>query len=92
MVYRLGGDEFVVLAERVDEAVPAQIAQRLVDAVRRPVELPEGTAHVGASVGVAVSRNGVPDATELLRRADVAMYEAKNSGRNGWRVADLVTA
>ncbi|MDA8295182.1 MAG: EAL domain-containing protein [Actinomycetota bacterium] len=81
-VGRLGGDEFVVLVEdrSVDEA-SALVAGRILEALREPFEL-EGLAGVKlavrASVGVAFSKAG--SAEELLRDADVALYQAKQAG------------
>jgi diguanylate cyclase (GGDEF)-like protein/PAS domain S-box-containing protein len=81
-VARIGGDEFVVLAEpvvRVEDALV--VADRIVEAIRRPVELAAGTAFIGASVGVAMSDRSTAS-RELLKRADLAVYEAKASGRS----------
>ena len=81
-VARIGGDEFVVLA-----APPAsrddtdQIAQRVIAALSRPYKLRNDiVACIGASVGIARAERGL-DANELLRRADRAVYAAKDAGR-----------
>ena len=84
-VARLGGDEFGVLLERVNaDEGPEVAAQRIVNALRRPVEtLPGRTVAVSASIGIAVHEEA--DGTEeLLRNADVAMYEAKRRARGRW--------
>jgi diguanylate cyclase (GGDEF)-like protein len=79
---RLGGDEFVLVAD--DLTGPAEavaIAQRIVDALKEPFDLPGGArVSVGASVGVAVAAAGA-DPSTLLRHADAAMYQAKDDGR-----------
>ena len=85
---RLGGDEFVVLADADAAAAPVGLAERLVAALRRPIELEGGrkTVCVTASVGVAVGRFEHP--SELLRLADLALYEAKAEGKDGFVVFD----
>ena len=81
---RLGGDEFVVLVEGSTlDAGPELVAERLLEALRAPYDM---TAEIGrelaltASVGVAFGLRGSAD--ELLRDADVALYEAKTAGKN----------
>ena len=83
-VARVGGDEFVVLCPDVpDEHVAADIADRLLLALRAPVLLDQQVVHGGGSVGVALSAAGrVTDASGLLQAADVAMYRAKRLGKN----------
>lgn len=81
-VARLGGDEFAVLTEWL--ADPADVhptADRIVEAIRPPVELGSGVyRQVTASVGVALNRPG-DDADDILREADLAMYAAKTAGK-----------
>ncbi|MDD3517352.1 MAG: GGDEF domain-containing protein [Chromatiales bacterium] len=86
---RVGGDEFIALLECAgsDEEVQA-IAGRIVEAIARPFELPQGTAHIGVSVGIAFAPDHGRNAMQLLKAADAAMYEAKRGGRNAWRTAD----
>jgi len=78
-VARFGGDEFVVLLPKTDEAAADAIAQRLLAAVREPMEVDGHRLHVSASIGVAVSPPVEP--AELLRSADAALYHAKSHGR-----------
>ena len=79
---RLGGDEFVMVCESVHstEAVQ-QLAERLLHRLNQPMTLEGHTVHVGASIGIALSRDE-DDTTTLIRRADAAMYQAKAAGRN----------
>src|SRR5438067_1892355 len=85
-VARLGGDEFAVLAEDVvSEADAAGLASRVLDALAAPFALRSKEMAVGASIGVALSSPG-DTVDELLRNADVAMYNAKNAGRGCFRV------
>lgn len=86
---RQGGDEFVVVLRDVATEDALLTAEELVRLVRREV-LVEGTEHPGrvtASIGVAVASEGLPVPYEtLMMQADIAMYEAKDGGRNGVRV------
>jgi diguanylate cyclase (GGDEF)-like protein len=88
-VGRLGGDEFVVLVESTaTEAAADALADRIVAAIRRPVELEPGGAvvTVTSSIGVAVGQYATPDA--LLRDADLALYAAKAAGRDRYSLFD----
>ncbi len=81
-VARLGGDEFAVLLEDLGGAADAlAVAGRIVDAIDDPVDLGAWTVGVGGTVGVALARRGEADGEELLRRADIAMYRAKERGK-----------
>jgi diguanylate cyclase (GGDEF)-like protein len=85
---RLGGDEFVVVVEGPSlDAGPEVIAERLLDVVRRPFDI-EGCEGlllaVTASVGIAVGERS--SAGELLRDADVALYQAKAAGKNRYAI------
>jgi len=88
-VSRLGGDEFAVLLERVNQDEgPEVAAQRIVNALAKPVETDPGrSVTVGASIGIAL-QGSAQDREELLRNADVALYEAKNRSRGRWVVYD----
>jgi len=83
-VARLGGDEFAVLTE--DAADPKgviEVAERIVETLREP--FPGSSLCVAASVGVAFAAEG-DSVEDLLRNADVAMYHAKEQGKNRFRV------
>ncbi|MHB1511050.1 MAG: bifunctional diguanylate cyclase/phosphodiesterase [Acidimicrobiales bacterium] len=80
-VARLGGDEFVVLCENLFDATEAMpLAERLLQGLATPFDIDGHQLFVSASIGVATSPAGDPDA--ILRDADAAMYQAKKSGRN----------
>ncbi len=81
-VARFGGDEFTVLCERVDEEEAQVVAERIRDAVSTPITLADGDVTVGASVGIARADSLDATAESLLRRADGAMYAAKQLGRD----------
>jgi diguanylate cyclase (GGDEF)-like protein/PAS domain S-box-containing protein len=85
---RLGGDEFAVLLEDsggVDRAI--DIAERLLDSLRQPVDVDGIDVVVLASVGIAVAVAGA-STTSVLRDADIAMYEAKRAGKGQIRIFD----
>jgi diguanylate cyclase (GGDEF)-like protein/PAS domain S-box-containing protein len=80
---RLGGDEFIVLAENViREPDVGDFAQRLVDALAEPFPLHGQECRLSASVGIAMFPQDGADAATLLKKADIAMYRAKDAGRN----------
>lgn len=83
-VARIGGDEFGVLLEDVEDEVGARaMAERIVSLVRAPMMIEGKEVQVGASVGVAVSSEDTEGPEELVRQADLAMYEAKRGGGFG---------
>jgi diguanylate cyclase (GGDEF)-like protein/PAS domain S-box-containing protein len=86
-VGRLAGDEFIVLCEQIEEAVAlSTLAERINDALRQPVMLPNGReVAVAASIGVAVGHGSTHGPDDLLRNADTAMYAVKGRGRDGWQ-------
>ncbi len=88
-VARLGGDEFVVVCGGlVDETDGIGIAERLLEAISKPVSLMGRDVVVSPSIGVAFTRSTDDDPVELLRRADTAMYRAKGSGRACYELYD----
>ncbi len=78
-VARLGGDEFIVLLPGCQLPVAEAVAEAVMAAVRRPVNLDGVTVVVTASAGIAGL--DVPSAEAVLRNADIALYEAKAAGR-----------
>ena len=82
-VARLGGDEFVILLESYrSNSQLAQIAQKVINEIELPIFLKQTQVSVGASIGIAIYPEDASDSGELLRNADVAMYHAKQIGRN----------
>ncbi len=81
-VARLGGDEFVVLLDGVtDPAIVTSIADRLLSALAAPYQLGVNTVRSTASIGIVCSRDGYTTPEDVLRDADIAMYEAKARGK-----------
>jgi diguanylate cyclase (GGDEF)-like protein/PAS domain S-box-containing protein len=93
-VSRLGGDEFVVLLEQLDQnpleaAMDAEMAgNKILAALRHPYELDGVEISCGASIGIALFGEQHEDTVEPLKRAELAMYEAKAHGRNTLRFFD----
>jgi diguanylate cyclase (GGDEF)-like protein len=86
VVARLGGDEFVVmLPELTDEQEVAIVARKLLAAVMQPVMLRGQDCRVTASIGVAVYPEDGSDEQTLTKNADMAMYLAKDDGKNDFR-------
>jgi diguanylate cyclase (GGDEF)-like protein len=82
---RLGGDEFaILLAPAPDRTSLEQLSQRLIDLVQRTYLIEGHVVHVGTSIGIAFSPQHGVSTKELLRRADLALYESKNRGRGAF--------
>jgi diguanylate cyclase (GGDEF)-like protein len=77
---RLGGDEFAVLLPRTDPPTALELAGRIRQALRRPVQIAGLTVEIDASIGVAWAPAHHRELSPLLHCADVAMYQAKQSG------------
>lgn len=86
-VSRQGGDEFVVVLERIEQAEDAsQVADKIIAAVKEPVEIAGHVLDVTVSLGLAIFRpEDAVGIQELMKQADLAMYAAKQAGRNCWR-------
>lgn len=86
-VARLGGDEFaIILSEMAHESEAEQVAQRAVELLREPYHLDAGTARISGCVGIALYPRHGQDSDQLQRNADIALYAAKEGGRDTWRV------
>lgn len=86
VVARLGGDEFaIIMPGRGELRRVAAIARRLIETVGQPIDLDGRATTVGASIGVAIWPRHGDDADSLFKNADIALYRAKDSGRNTFR-------
>jgi diguanylate cyclase len=83
LVARLGGDEFAVLSPDI-QSLPAlvAIADRIIEALRAPFTIMGHTIVIGTSIGIALIERHSGEASDIMRWADVALYRAKNDGRN----------
>ncbi len=83
LVARLGGDEFAIIMTCASDHYSLQaIAERLLAAICAPLTISGHTINIGASIGIAVIDSCTQDARDILRYADMALYRAKNKGRN----------
>ena len=83
LVARLGGDEFAVLTSGdTDHAALQLIGKRIIATLSAPYIVNEHTLVIGASIGIVVIDQHSEDAADILRFADMALYRAKNAGRN----------
>ena len=88
-IARLGGDEFAVLCERIGGAREAvNVAERLAEAISRPLVLDDNEHFLTASIGIAVTARREDTPESLFRDADAAMYRAKDRGRGRYEVFD----
>jgi diguanylate cyclase (GGDEF)-like protein/PAS domain S-box-containing protein len=91
---RLGGDEFVVLLEESSECVreaaaqAKEIGERILAALNQPYSIAGRLHHSTPSIGVTLFIDAVDSLDELLKQADIAMYQAKSAGRNTLRFFD----
>ncbi|HEY2798235.1 MAG TPA: EAL domain-containing protein [Thermoanaerobaculia bacterium] len=80
---RLGGDELIVLLPRSgEEAAVEQVARKILECIRGPIELQEESVFVTGSIGISLYPQDGADPETLLRNADIAMYRAKEQGGN----------
>jgi len=83
---RLGGDEFVVIQSDVSQPQAAEtLARKLVDALGRSYQLDGHEIMSGTSIGIAMYPQDAKNSVELLKRADLALYRAKNAGRHNFQ-------
>lgn len=86
IVARLGGDEFaILLSERKSQAEIGAVAETMIAMLRQPFEVLGTNVYIGASIGIACHPSCSGDRSELMRKADIAMYRAKAEGRDAFR-------
>ncbi|MCX5817296.1 MAG: PAS domain S-box protein [Proteobacteria bacterium] len=83
---RMGGDEFLVLLTNMAQVSDADtIAKKILDVFHKPFDIENNTLYITTSIGVAIYPEDGHDGDTLIKCADIAMYEAKQSGRNAYR-------
>jgi diguanylate cyclase (GGDEF)-like protein/PAS domain S-box-containing protein len=86
VVARLGGDEFVILIEELSDLIQVEtVAGKILSAVIKPVNLMNEECRVTASIGISVFPKDAEDEQSLLKNADIAMYLAKEEGKNNYQ-------
>ena len=89
-VARFGGDEFVIILEDIKHADDsAEVAGKLIEQLSLPFMLEDKETFVGASIGITLYPTDAEDVDSLLRNADMAMYRAKEAGRNNYQFFTL---
>ncbi|MCK6371609.1 MAG: EAL domain-containing protein, partial [Gammaproteobacteria bacterium] len=86
VIARLGGDEFAILMEGLSNPIDAAaIAQQLLDVIGAPFTIEGRQINVTTSIGITFYPSDHSDTVQLLKNADIAMYQAKDSGRNNYK-------
>lgn len=87
---RFGGDEFVVLLEKIcSHQDAAAISKRIISTLRKPFNLENKNFHISCSIGISLYPQDSTEASELIRKADLAMYHAKEKGRGIYEFFDF---
>ena len=87
MVARFAGDEFTILIEKYETLSEIKsIANAILQIMNEPIELENHTLQITPSIGIATYPDAGEDAMSLLQHADMAMYETKNKGKNGFSI------
>lgn len=89
LVARIGGDEFVIVtrSDPMGHAI-ADLGERLVEALSRPIRIGHSEVQIGASIGTAIARDADCNGERLIAHADLALYEVKRNGRGGVHAFD----
>jgi diguanylate cyclase (GGDEF)-like protein len=90
MLSRFGGDEFAIIQTRVrGPSDSAALAQRVLEAVQAPFHVGAGEVTIGVSIGIAIAPSDSRERDRLMKLADLALYRAKNEGRNRYSFFEL---
>ena len=88
-VARLGGDEFAIIQTNIrDDRDAVRLCERILSTLNEPFDLLGEAAYVSASIGITLSLSEAADRDEMLRKADIALYEAKAKGRSRYEIFD----
>jgi len=89
LVSRLGGDEFTIMLSDIDHFQDvAKVARRILEAISLPYSLEGQEVFLSTSIGISLYPFDASTASDLIRNADGAMYQAKEQGRNGYQIYD----
>lgn len=90
VIARLGGDEFAILLIHPTEiGNVTRVADRIIETISQPMSIQDQEIRIGASIGVSISPDNGNEREQLIRRADLALYDAKDHGRNCYRFYKL---
>ncbi|KTD79240.1 EAL domain-containing protein [Legionella waltersii] len=81
-IARLGGDEFIVIVHQANVKIASQVADKIINALSRNFQFGEYNMKISASIGIALYPEAGLSGTDLLKNADIAMYQSKKTGKN----------
>ncbi len=84
-IFRLGGDEFAIILEAPGHSTIEQVCKRIIQTISSPFIVDDHEIHIGISIGIATLRPGFDSKIEVMKNADMALYQAKDAGRNTYR-------
>lgn len=87
-VFRLGGDEFLIASKDGSIEAVQELADRVLNDIKKPYFIEENELYITASIGISLSPQHGADRSSLLKAADTAMYNAKATGKNRFRIFD----
>lgn len=86
LVARLGGDEFIILLNEIDGPFNATaVADRVLKKLEKPIDINNHQAYANCSIGITIFPGDAEDSNELIKHADIAMYHAKEQGKNHYQ-------
>ncbi len=86
IVARIGGDEFAMVFEDMDKYESAITAQQIKQEIRKPINIDQYEVTASVSIGISMYPDSGSNVEDIIKAADVAMYEAKESGKNGYKL------
>lgn len=85
IVARIGGDEFFVLVPGGDAEFAKTLAKNIINGILKPYSIAGAECHIGVSIGISLYPDDASETANIMDKADLAMYEAKNAGKNTYR-------
>lgn len=90
LVFRVGGDEFVILIKTKNRVQAQNVAFQILEQMSSPMGIDNRTITLSASIGMSMSRRGKRLGSDVIQEADLAMYQAKQTGRNQVVLSDEI--